>query len=407
MTQQRLLGADFLRAAACLMVLLHHVAFRMDGNNVPTPLQGVMDFAVMGSFGVAVFFVLSGFLLARPFWRALDAGEPMPSLGIYALRRAARILPGFWLALIVSLVLGVTIYGFEFGREELVRFVAGFFLISDWHWVTLFPVNNNGPLWSIGFEVTSYLLLPFFLAVLFAVGLRGWPARIAWVGVIGVVLALHWMVVQWAPIDEVERGWRYGLVGGAKAWMPRFNPIGFFAIFAIGALAAGVQVKLAAMRSYWFDIIGLASIIAAGWVMAAHIGGLNEGFGWLGVPYGFPFMPLAIAVGLVALPSSVLAGRVLDNRVARYIAEVSFGVYIWHFLVIGLLGQLVPPAFETSGENGWAIWLASSAATVVISFVVATLSFRLLERPVVVWARGLEQRPGPQPQHELAENPSR
>jgi peptidoglycan/LPS O-acetylase OafA/YrhL len=406
LTQQRLLGADFLRAAACLMVLLHHLAFRMDGNNVPAPLQGVVDFAVMGSFGVAVFFVLSGFLLARPFWQALDAGEPMPSLGIYALRRAARILPGFWLALIVSFVLGLTIYGYDLGREEIVRFVAGFFLVSDWHWVTLFPVNNNGPLWSIGFEVTSYLLLPFFLAVLFAMGLRGWPARFAWVGIIGVVLALHWMVVQWAPIDEVERGWRYGLVGGAKAWMPRFNPIGFFAIFALGALAAGVQVKLAGMRSYLFDVIGLASVVAAGWVMVAHIGGLNEGFGWLDVPYGFPFMPLAIAVGLVALPSSVLAGRLLDNPVARYIAEVSFGVYIWHFLVIGLLERLVPPAFETSGEHGWTIWLASSGAAIVISFLVATVSFRLLEQPVVRWARGLERRPVPIQKRELAETPS-
>lgn len=405
MTQQRLLGADFLRAAACLMVLLHHLAFRMDGDNVPAPVKGLVDFAVMGSFGVAVFFVLSGFLLARPFWVALDRGEAMPSLGIYALRRAARILPGFWLALVVSLVLGVTLYGYEFGREEIVRFLAGFFLVSDWHWVTLFPVNNNGPLWSIGFEITSYVLLPFFLAVLFALRLRGWPARVGWVAVIGVVLALHWMVVQWAPIDEVERGWRYGLIGGAKAWMPRFNPIGFFAIFALGALAAGIQVKLAAMRSYLFDLVGLAGVIAAGWVMAAHIGELNEGFGWLGVPYGFPLMPLAIAVALATLPSSVLAGRLLDNSVARYVAEVSFGVYIWHFLVIGLLGRLVPPAFETSGENGWNIWLASSAATIVISFGVATLSFRLLERPVVNWARGLEGRPRRVPQRELAENP--
>ena len=394
MTQQRLLGADFLRAAACMMVLLHHLAFRMDGRFIPEAVKPVMNFLVMGSFGVSVFFVLSGFLLARPFWLALDRGEPMPSLGVYALRRAARILPGFWLALVVSLVLSIAVSGSELDGEQVLRFVAGFFLVSDWHWVTLFPVNNNGPLWSIGFEVTSYVLLPFCLAALFALGAKGWGARVAWIGVIALVLALHWMVVQWAPIDEVDRGWNHGLVGGAKAWMPRFNPVGFFAIFALGALAAGVQVKVAAMRHWAFDAIGLLAVIAAGWVMAAHIGELNEGFGLVGIPYGYPWMPLAIGVALVALPSSVVAGRLLDNRVSRYIAEISFGIYIWHFLIIGLMARLAPPAFKTNDEGGWTIWLWSSAGAIVISFVVATISFYALERPMVRWARGLEGRLG-------------
>lgn len=400
MIQQRLLGADFLRAAACMMVLLHHLAFRMDGRFIPEAVRPVMNFLVMGSFGVSVFFVLSGFLLARPFWLALDRGEPMPSLGIYALRRAARILPGFWLALVVSLVLSITVSGSALDGEQVIRFLAGFFLVSDWHWVTLFPVNNNGPLWSIGFEVTSYVLLPFCLAALFAFGAKGWGARLAWIGVIGLVLALHWMVVQWAPIDEVERGWNHGLVGGAKAWMPRFNPIGFFGIFALGALAAGVQVKLASLRHWAFDLVGVLAVIGAGWVMAAHIGGLNEGFGFLDIPYGYPWMPLAIGVALVALPSSVLAGRLLDNRVSRFIAEISFGIYIWHFLVIGLMARLLPPAFRTNDEGGWTIWLWSSAGAIAISFVVATISFYALERPMVRWARGLEgwlgrRRPAP------------
>jgi peptidoglycan/LPS O-acetylase OafA/YrhL len=392
LTQQRLLGADFLRAAACLMVLLHHLAFRMDMRNVPEAAEPVMRFLVMGSFGVSIFFVLSGFLLARPFWLPLDRGEPMPSLRVYALRRAARILPGFWLALIVSLVCSIAISGSPLDGEHVIRFVAGFLLVSDWHWLTLFPVDNNGPLWSIGFEVTSYLLLPFCLAMLFVLQVRGRPARFAWIGVIAAVLVLHWLVVQWAPIDEVERGWDHGLVGGAKAWMPRFNPIGFFAIFALGALAAGVQVRLAGLRHWLFDVLGLLAIAVIGWLMAAHMGGLTEGFGFLGVPYGYPWMPLAAGLALVALPSSALVGRLLDNRVSRFIAQISFGIYIWHFLVIGLMARLLPPSFQTGGEQGWSIWLWSSAAAIVVSIVVATLSFHLLEQPMVRWARGLEPR---------------
>lgn len=379
------------------MVLLHHLAFRMNMSNVPEAALPVMRFLVMGSFGVSIFFVLSGFLLARPFWIALDRGESMPGLGTYALRRAARILPGFWLALTVSLVFSVTVSGSPLDGEHLIRFAAGFLLVSDWHWLTLFPVDNNGPLWSIGFEVTSYLLLPFCLAVLFATRLRGWAARLGWVAVIAAVLALHWVVVQWAPIDELERGWDHGLVGGAKAWMPRFNPIGFFAIFALGALAAGVQVKLARLRHWLFDLAGLLAIGASIWITAAHMGGLTEGFGFLGIPYGYPWMPLAIGVALVALPSSILTGRLLDNRVSRFVAQISFGIYIWHFLIIGLMARLLPPSFQTGGDHGWTIWLLSSAAAIALSVVVATLSFHLLEQPVVRWARGLERRSRPEP----------
>ena len=76
--ENRLLGADFLRATACMGVLLHHLAFRMDMNSVPEAIQPVLRFLVYGSFGVSVFFVLSGFLLARPFWLALDRGQTMP-----------------------------------------------------------------------------------------------------------------------------------------------------------------------------------------------------------------------------------------------------------------------------------------------------------------------------------------
>lgn len=387
----RLLGADFLRATACLGVLLHHLAFRMDMNAVPDAAEPVLRFLVYGSFGVTVFFVLSGFLLARPFWLALDAGKPMPSLRTYTLRRLARIVPGFWLALVVSLVLDLWLGGKVLDSERIIRFVAGLFLVSDWHWVTLFPVDNNGPLWSIGFEVTAYLLLPLGMAAVFALRARSWAARLAWLGVIGVALVVHILVVQYAPIDEVERGWNHGLVGGAKAWMPRFNPIGFFAIFAVGSLAAGVQVLIQSRRGIGMDVIGGLAVLATALIMALNIGGLTEGFGWLGIPYAFPVMPLAVGIALATLPSSIYLGRLLDNGLVHFVARISFGIYVWHFVVMWLIEKLVRGAFRTSGDDGWETWLQTSAAVLVITTIIATLSFYLLEQPAVRWARKFER----------------
>ncbi|MEO8686355.1 MAG: acyltransferase family protein, partial [Devosia sp.] len=188
----RLLGADFVRASACCIVMAHHLAQRIDGRTPFGQQPLAQIFNVVGGFGVAMFFVLSGFLLARPFWQALDRGRPLPSLRIYALRRAARIVPGFWLALTVTFVLSFTVFGATFDGWLVLRYLAGLLLVSDWHWTTLFPVEINGPMWSIGFEVTSYVLLPLGFWALFALGRRrltGWPARLAWLVVIAASLA--------------------------------------------------------------------------------------------------------------------------------------------------------------------------------------------------------------------------
>ncbi|QQR41001.1 acyltransferase family protein [Devosia rhizoryzae] len=388
----RLHGADFLRALACIAVVIHHLAARMDMGRVPEAVQPLIKFFVMGSFGVTVFFVLSGYLLARPFWLALDAGEPMPSMRIYWMRRLARIVPGFWLALVVSLVLDLWIGNAVADGQTLFRFFAGALLVSDWHWVTLFPVDNNGPLWSIGFEVTSYLLLPLCLGLLFAAGRKGWTSRLLWLPVIGLVLGAHALIVVYAPIDDVERGWDHGLIGGAKAWMPFYNPVGFFAVFALGSLASGVQVMLKSWRHPGFDVLGVAAVLVAGMVMALHIGGPTEGYGWLQLPYGFPWMPLAMGVALVALSLSVRVGKWLDGGPVRFIAKISFGIYIWHFLLMWLAPFVWPPAFRTWEPDGWSNWLLTSAGVIAATLIVATLSFYLIEQPAVRWARRLEKR---------------
>lgn len=388
-------GVDFLRALACIMVLLHHLMFRVDYDSAPDLAKPAIDFLFMGSFGVSVFFMLSGYLLARPFWQALDENRPMPSLRTYAIRRAARILPGFYLALTVTFVLSFTAMGARLDGQLFGRYLAGLALVSDWHWVTLFPVEFNGPLWSIGFETTSYVLLPLCLVLLFKARQAGASRarlRWLWLAVVIGVLAVHALIVAYAPIDNVDRGWDHGNVGGAKAWMPNYNPIGFFVIFALGALAAGVQVLLRAYRHWLFDILCLAGLAGAALGMVAHEHGGTDGFGLFSIPYDFPGFPLAIGLVLVAAPSSLVFGRWTDNRLSRAVARVSFGVYLWHFLIIALMARFLPPAFDTGFGVPFLTWLVSAAAAIILSFTVASLSFHWLENPVVKWARGLEHR---------------
>jgi peptidoglycan/LPS O-acetylase OafA/YrhL len=392
---RRLLGADFVRACACFVVVFHHLVQRMGFSADIAYLGWMQIFGVIGGLGVAMFFVLSGFLLARPFWQALERGQPMPSLRVYALRRGARIIPGFWLALTVTFVLTFTVFGFPLDGWLWLRYGAGLLLVSDWHWTTLFPVEINGPLWSIGFEVTAYVLLPlgFGLIYLAARKLRSsWALLALWLGAIALALGAHWLFANLVRVDTVDAGWDHGMQGGAKVWMPRINPFSMFAIFAIGALAGGLQVRLAHYRSWMFDILSLLALVATGWsIWQVFIAGSVESFAVLGVPYDFPWLPLALGLLLAATPSSMLVGRVLDNGVVRYLAQVSFGIYVWHYVMIELIAKYWFPELGR-GAHGLQVFITGSLAVIAISIVVAHLSYHRLERPVINWARGLEKR---------------
>ena len=104
------------------------------------------------------------------------------------------------------------------------------------------------------------------------------------------------------------------------------------------------------------------------------------------------------ALTLAAAPSSRLLGALMDNRAARFVAQISFGIYVWHYLVIEFIIQKVLVNYPHEAIANMQTWLLVAAATVGIAFTLAWLSFRFLESPVIAWARGLEKpRPAREP----------
>src|SRR4051794_1356756 len=94
---------DSLRAIAALAIFGTHAYFTLR-NNAPGPVR---PYAARLEVGVYIFFVISGFLLYRPFVRARLSGSPAPATGAYAWRRLLRIGPAYWIALtLVALWLG-------------------------------------------------------------------------------------------------------------------------------------------------------------------------------------------------------------------------------------------------------------------------------------------------------------
>jgi peptidoglycan/LPS O-acetylase OafA/YrhL len=106
---------DALRAIAALSVLVTHCS-GLTGFNSDNPLGAI---TARLNVGVTIFFVISGFLLYRPFVAARLEGRPAPSPLGYARRRALRIVPGYWVELTALAVF-------------LTKYVAGAWSDDGW-----------------------------------------------------------------------------------------------------------------------------------------------------------------------------------------------------------------------------------------------------------------------------------
>ncbi|RYD25421.1 MAG: acyltransferase [Lysobacteraceae bacterium] len=378
-------GADCARSVACLAVFTHHISLASGHLALSPLLRSVVDLAERGKLGVSIFFVLSGFLLSIPFWRACDRQNSV-DLRTYALRRASRILPATWVCLIVSFGVDLA-YAGSLEDGKLVRLITGLLFVSDFHWFTLFPVVQNGPLWSLSFEVSSYLMMPLAFIALrqaFPGSMVGWTARYLWVLVLLLALAAHGLVMGLVetPVSSPD-----DVYAVAKDWFPRYNPMAFFVMFAIGTLAAGVHTQIALSTTHTGLVKGLGIMVIGVLVPALAYTVLARPFGFEPPPFGFPMLPLATGLFLI-LCQKIPASRWLDGPVMAFVAKISFGIYIWHALLITALGDALR-SLHLDPVVSLTLLAGGSLSGAVL---IATVSYTYFEEPMIFWARRLERR---------------
>lgn len=394
---KRLYGLDGVRACACLMIVLHHLVQQLPttfSNDVLQLLQGVCLNALQS--GVTVFFVLSGALLSRPFWKNYFSGKDLPSLKVFFVRRAARIMPVFYLALVISFVIERLF--FSSAPNPLQRFFTAITFTSGFHYTTLYVTPINGPLWSISFEVISYVLLTVFMIGLFFAVRQHKAGKGAWYWVfsLGVVLLLNEEIQCYCQPDDIRRGWQYGSVGGAKYMMPGVNPVGFFAQYLFGVAASGVTVWLehntvlqGLLRQYGaFDIAAVIGIGLFAILLIVSSTWKEFDISLQGQPYHYPLLTGAAALAVAVLPLSRYAGRIMDNRFFTYTAKLSFGIYIWHYLAI----DLVFHGMKRFGLEGTGVWIPGCILVLVSTYVMSALSWGCLEKPILNRAKTYTER---------------
>ena len=338
---------DGLRGVAVAAVVVYHLW--------PDALPG-------GFIGVDVFFVLSGFLLTSLLVREVDASGTI-RLGRFFVRRTRRLLPAM-LLLLTSLAIYAAVWANTVELERLRRHgLASLLYVANWLFVsdgTTYTdvVTGASPLrhvWSLSIEEQFYVILAGAIALAAALtATRRTTRRCVIVGsvVLGGASAL-WMIIASINGSSVDRLY-FGTDTRAQALL-----IGA----ALGAILRGVPVA----RSRRTSTAALLSVAVLVVVSATA----TENATWM-YRGGFTLAALAAGVVIVAGPATPWIRQALEWRPLRLLGIISYGVYLWHWPVLVILDE------ARLGLRG----SPHRIIVLVVTLIVATLSYRLLERPI-------------------------
>jgi peptidoglycan/LPS O-acetylase OafA/YrhL len=328
------------RGVAALFVVLHHCwLFSYPGfpsDNGP-PWLG---FLLHGHLAVVVFIVLSGFSLAvapaRDGWR-------LGGVRRFLRRRAWRILPAYWAALLFSLLVAWLVVTEHTGVVPTGRSVVVYgLLVQD---MTPAP-SPNSAFWSIAVEAQLYLVFPLLLLVRRRVG-----AMPLILGVTGIVVAINLLSGTVRPF----------------ASLMHLTPE-FAVLFTVGVLAAGVLAPTAGTwvsRAPW-SWVALAGALGMGALIVVSGPEWTVGhYFWIDLLLGIPTGALLAALAL-GRPRRVV--RFLDSRPLRSLGSFSYSLYLVHVPIVAIVSRvLVGPRLPA----GTPAFLVTAAITVPAALLFA------------------------------------
>ncbi|MEJ7823804.1 MAG: acyltransferase [Solirubrobacteraceae bacterium] len=362
---RRVASIDGLRGLAALSVFVFHGwLYTMPEPGVIVEPTVVEDSVSELRLGLVLFFVLSGFLLSRPWFAAmLDERRP-PDLRGYVRSRVARIAPAYYVALLGSIALlwsldatpGVVLPP----ADELPLFFVFAQNVSDTSVMTL-----NPPMWSVCVEVSFYAVLP--LIALLASRLPRRRGALACVPLALMVVGVLW---NWW-ISHGGRGDTFATT--LIAMLP------FFAAGMLAALALHGRTPTTRTRRVMIGA-GLALIASdLAFETLVRATGLDPAL-FFAIARALPGAGCALVVGAVAAGPG---GRLLGGRVLAGMGTISYGFYLWHEpVLLALRGNGLLPLDPVLGM----------AVALPPTIALATVSWFVLERPIISWAARTNRR---------------
>lgn len=352
---------DGLRAVAVIAVWVHHATLV-----APALYPHTMPHGIYLSAGVQLFFALSGFLIYSPFVQAHLTGGPSPSLATYARRRITRIYPAYLVAFLALWALGWIVVD------------GGWDLFADLTLTQLYWPHGGEhgivPAWTLCVEVSFYAFVPLWAMLVRRAARRRdrLCTELVACGTLMVVgsiaLWFHQMHTLPSPLSvllprlpALGGGMLLAVVATGRAdrpqlerWARRFPPpavcwpVGIVAIM----WTPGLPATLSDGATSW-TVLAFAQV-AGGLLLAA---------------------PIMLGAG-----SRGAVSRGLRSRLLVATGIVSYGVYLWHYDILDDL-EVAPL------DQGMWQAVAALAVLLAVSVGAGALSYRVVERPALAWAR--------------------
>lgn len=365
---------DGLRAVAVMSVLVGHAA----GVTAFNAENGLGVLTARLDVGVTIFFLLSGFLLYRPFVSARERGTPAVRWPVFYRRRLLRIVPAYWVALtVLSIWPGLPGFG-----EDTWRY----YTFTQIYWIDS-ATQGIGPAWSLCIEMSFYLALPLLaagIARLVAGRARGMRIELG----ILALLALGSTILR--SIVKAE--------GGIHVISTTL--VTYFDWFAIGMALAVLSVAWQG-REHESRAIGLLrrrawvpwAAAGAVYVVVATQFDLPRGFFAIYTDVGYQARHLGYAlVALLLLLPAVFGAagggwprRLLAHPLAMWLGLISYAIFLYQV-----------PLTVWLREHQWWNPLPGLAfpmqvlATTILTVAFAVASYHLVERPIL---RHKDRRP--------------
>lgn len=360
---------DGLRGIAALLVVFFHCGVELRFPPIVLP----------GFSGVHLFFVLSGYLISRPFLARLLAGEALPSWRKYCARRFMRIYPTYFAALVVFV--GMRIAGhlhIPTPRDVLLHML----LLFNWGTPAEF-LSINIAMWTLAIESQFYVILPIASSVAkrFAPG----PGR----------LGAFWLGSSMVLVGWVSRCVEYSR---SIPGTPRFRlPFSFLDLFAMGIFVAYFELTRASLLRNRPPLRGLLSLLALALLFGTNAWLVLSGGGdWLSPPtLALACLYPTFACAGFALMLLLVVTRTQDNVAVLtaaplvFVGQISYSMYLFHLGVGYFLLTRLPTAMGLwLGARPLLYALAQLGPVVVVSYLV----YRAIELPSLRWIERFDLR---------------
>jgi peptidoglycan/LPS O-acetylase OafA/YrhL len=374
---------DGLRAMAAATVAITHAAF-ISGYNIRN--NSIGPFTARLDIGVAIFFVISGFLLYRPFVLARFQTKAQPQTLPYFRRRFLRIFPGFWLVFTVVLLVP-SLRGITFVRPSFGGLIAHYTLTNIYfHNHVLGPVQQS---WTLATELSFYVFLPIYAFVIRRFG-RTPQSRLLWE--LGGLASLYLISVAFRI--WVFYGPPPSFNGQYNTWLPAridLFAIGMFLAVCSAWLQSTDRKEPAFTSHPAFPWVCWGAALASFWYLSVGFGlndpqnrGPTPNFShpqqmWLQFFWGVTAFFL-IAPAVFGPQDRGMIRGFLNNRVVQWVGLVSYGIYLWHEAIIDWFLHLHHVKVGTFPRESF---LHMTLFMIFFTLIAAAISYYCVERPAL------------------------